>query len=122
MGRLETNAGYDWPRGASVAVSLTFDLDAESGFLGDGAEYARRLSTLSEGRFGITLGLPRILSLLKRHDLHGTFFVPGYTAEIHPNSVTQILTDGHEVGHHGYLHLRNDKISARGQRVEMERG
>jgi peptidoglycan/xylan/chitin deacetylase (PgdA/CDA1 family) len=114
--------GFDWPQGASVAVSLTFDLDAESGFLGDGAEYAERLSALSEGRFGIVRGLPRILGLLKRHRIHSTFFVPGYTAEIHPDCVLDILEDGHEVGHHGYLHLRNDKVSATSQRQEIERG
>lgn len=32
----------DWPGGASVAVSLTFDVDAESGWLGSGEAYARR--------------------------------------------------------------------------------
>ena len=51
----------DWPGGAEVAVSLTFDVDAESGWLGTDPAYATRLSTLSEGRFGITRGLPRIL-------------------------------------------------------------
>ena len=53
-----------WPNGATVAVSLTFDVDAETGALGDGPEFARRLTTLSEGRFGVTRGMPRILALL----------------------------------------------------------
>ena len=55
----------DWPDGADVAVSLTFDVDAESGWLGEGEAYARRLSTLSEGRYGVTRGLPRILEILR---------------------------------------------------------
>ena len=75
---------WDWPEGARCAVSLTFDVDAESGFLGDGPEYARRLTTLSEGRFGVVRGVPRILGLLRAHGLHATFFVPGDTAERHP--------------------------------------
>jgi peptidoglycan/xylan/chitin deacetylase (PgdA/CDA1 family) len=114
--------GGNWPDGRQVAVSLTFDMDAEAGFLGDGEQYARRLTTLSEGRFGVTRGLPRILALLARHGIPATFFVPGYTAELHPDAVTDILAAGHEIAHHGYLHLRNDLVSAAEQRTEIERG
>jgi peptidoglycan/xylan/chitin deacetylase (PgdA/CDA1 family) len=114
--------GPAWPDGAAVAVSLTFDVDAEAGFLGDGSEYERRLTTLSEGRFGVTRGVPRILDLLARRGIRSTFFVPGYTAELHPACVAAIMEAGHEIGHHGYLHLRSDKIGAEDQRAEMERG
>ena len=55
-----------WPGGKSVAVSLTFDVDAEAGWLGEGAEYARRLTILSEARYGVTRGVPRILDLRTR--------------------------------------------------------
>jgi peptidoglycan/xylan/chitin deacetylase (PgdA/CDA1 family) len=103
-------------------VSLTFDVDAEAGFLGDGEQYARRLTTLSEGRFGVTRGLPRIIELLARHDIPATFFVPGHTAEQHPGAVRDLLAAGHEIGHHGYLHLRSDLVSPAQQRTEIERG
>ena len=33
-----------------------------------------------------------------------------------------ILEDGHEVGHHGYIHLRSDKVSPAEQREEIEKG
>jgi peptidoglycan/xylan/chitin deacetylase (PgdA/CDA1 family) len=111
-----------WPNGAKVAVSLTFDVDAETGALGDGPQYARRLTTLSEGRFGVTRGMPRILALLDEHGIHGTFFVPGWTAEHHSGLIASIVAAGHEVGHHGYIHLRTDKITAEQQREEIERG
>ncbi len=111
-----------WPGGHRVAVSLTFDVDAEAGFLGDGQQYARRLTTLSEGRFGVTRGLPRILETLRRHEARATFFVPGYTAELHPEAVEAIVAAGHEVGHHGHMHLRNDLVSAEEQRQEIELG
>jgi peptidoglycan/xylan/chitin deacetylase (PgdA/CDA1 family) len=114
--------GGSWPQGHRVAVSLTFDVDAETGFLGDGEQYARRLTTLSEGRFGVTRGLPRILAMLSRLGIRATFFVPGYTAELHPRVVADILAGGHEIGHHGYMHLRNDLVSASDQRAEIERG
>lgn len=113
---------WDWPEGVSVAVSLTFDVDAESGWLGEGEEYRRRITTLSEGAFGVRRGVPRILELLRRHGIPATFFVSGDTAERHPTLCPQLLADGHEIGHHGYLHLRSDKVSAALQREEIERG
>src|SRR5215469_7472385 len=112
----------EWPGDHRVAVSLTFDVDAESGFLGDGQQYERRLTTLSEGRFGVTRGLPRILDMLRRHGASATFFVPGYTAQLHPQAVAAIVAAGHEVGHHGHMHLRNDLVSADEQRQEIELG
>ncbi len=112
----------DWPEGADVAVSLTFDVDAESGWLGEGEAYARRLSTLSEGRYGVTRGLPRILEILRATGVRATFYVPGDTAERHTEALREVMAAGHENGHHGYLHLRSDSISAAAQREEIERG
>ncbi len=111
-----------WPNKSPVAVSLTFDVDAEAGLLGDSPTFARRLTSLSEGRFGVTRGIPRILELLRRHHIPATFFVPGYTAEQHPHLVDMLLRDGHEIGHHGHMHLRSDKVSAQQQTDEMHQG
>ncbi|MGE0066580.1 MAG: polysaccharide deacetylase [Solirubrobacterales bacterium] len=115
-------ADWGWPGGAAVAVSFSFDVDAESGFLGEGDEYARRITALSEGAFGVRRGVPRILELLARWRVPATFFVPGDTAERHPGLCSTLLEAGHEIGHHGYLHLRSDKVSAEAQRLEVERG
>jgi peptidoglycan-N-acetylglucosamine deacetylase len=103
-------------------VSWSFDLDAESGWLGAGPQYARRLSTLSEGRYGAVRGTPRILDLLGRHDIRATFFIPGHTADLHPDAVRAIVDGGHEVAHHGHYHLRSDKATAQQQRAEIEDG
>ena len=112
----------DWPDGAQVAVSLTFDVDAESGWLGEDRAYEHRLSTLSEARYGITRGLPRILEILRRHEITGTFYVPGDTAERHADAIRAVRDQGHEIGHHGYLHKRSDAISPQEQREEIQRG
>src|SRR5579884_420819 len=111
-----------WPNGAQVAVSLTFDADAETGYLGEGPEYERRLTTLSEGRFGMVRGTPRILDLLARHDIPATFYVPGDTAERHADMVKCIADSGHEIAHHGHLHGRSERLSPQEQREELERG
>lgn len=112
----------EWPNGAQVAVSLTFDADAESGYLGEGSEYRRRLTTLSEGRFGMVRGVPRLLDLLERHAVQATFYVPGDTAERHADPVKRIAEAGHEIAHHSYMHLRSETISPEQQRQELERG
>lgn len=111
-----------WPGGAEVAVCLTFDVDAEAPWLAQSAGYERRLSTLSEGRFGVVRALPRILALLRRHSARATFYVPGSTAERHPDGVRRIAAAGHEIGHHGQLHLRSHQIAADAQRAEIEDG
>lgn len=114
--------GIAWPKNSPVAVSLTFDVDAEAGLLGDSPTFAKRLTSLSEGRFSVTRGVPRIIEMLARHQIKASFFVPGHTAQQHPGLIEQLLKDGHEVGHHGHMHLRSDKASAQQQVDEMNLG
>ena len=111
-----------WPGDADVAVALTFDVDAESAWLGEGPEYERRLTTLSQAGYGPVRGLGRILDLLDAHDITSTFYVPGHTADHYPDSVSEIIERGHEVGHHGYLHRGTDGLDACRQRAELEQG
>src|ERR1700760_3579196 len=89
-----------WPGSARAAVSLTFDVDAESGALGQGPEWATRLSTLSEGAYGVVRGLPRILDILAAEQVPATFYVPGDTAERHTAALREVVAAGHEIGHH----------------------
>jgi peptidoglycan/xylan/chitin deacetylase (PgdA/CDA1 family) len=121
-GRAEQPGNFAWPGGAEVAVSLSFDLDAEAGWIGTGRPYGRRLSALSEGRYGVVRGTPRLLDLLARHEIRATFFIPGYTAQLYPDTVRAVVAAGHEVAHHGHLHLRSDQIGAKEQRAEIEEG
>jgi peptidoglycan-N-acetylglucosamine deacetylase len=112
----------DWPDGAEVAVALTFDVDGEAPWLGEGPENAQRLTLLSQGAFGPRRGLMRILDLLAAREIPATFYIPGYTADQHPEAVEAILARGHEVGHHGYLHVGTESLDSAAQRAEMEQG
>ena len=103
-----------------MTVCLTFDVDAESGWLGQGVKFKDRLTTLSEGRYGVTRGLPRILALLGEFEITATFYVPGLTAELHPEVVPAILSAGHEIGHHGYRHCSSDGLSEQQQAEELD--
>ncbi|MFZ4788491.1 MAG: polysaccharide deacetylase [Rhizobiales bacterium] len=110
-----------WPHGARVAVMLTFDFDAETLWTSRDPENARRLGVLSQGRYGATVGVPKILDTLEEADIKGTFFVPGWTAENHTSRVEMILKGGHEVGHHSYSH-RWAGDSVEDTVEEMEKG
>jgi peptidoglycan/xylan/chitin deacetylase (PgdA/CDA1 family) len=111
-----------WPGGAPAAVSLTFDVDAECGWLAADEAYRDRWTTLSEARFGVVRGVPRILASLAELDLPATFYIPGDTAERHTALVEPIVAAGHEVGHHGHLHRRAHRSTAAEQREEVDRG
>ncbi len=96
---------YRWPEGNQCAVVLSFDVDAESGYVfRHPEEAASRLDEMEERRFGVRTGLPRILRLLERYRLPATFFVPGYTIEHHTAAVRTIVDAGYELGCHGNVH------------------
>jgi peptidoglycan-N-acetylglucosamine deacetylase len=114
-------APFAWPDGHRAALSLTFDVDAESAILAVDPAYAGRLSTMSHQRYGPRVGVPRILRMLERTGVRATFFVPGLTADLHPEMVEAVLTAGHELGHHGYSHVPYHRMSDDGQRRDIER-
>lgn len=97
-----------WPNGARIAVALSFDVDAESTWLGLDPANARRPGVLSQGGFSPKVAVPAILDLLHRERVLATFFIPGLDADNHPDTARAIHRAGHEIGHHGYEHVRAD--------------
>jgi peptidoglycan/xylan/chitin deacetylase (PgdA/CDA1 family) len=63
-------------------------------------------------RYGPEVAVPRILQMYKRFDMKQTFFLPAWCMERYPSAVEAILKDGHEIGHHGYLHERPNELPA----------
>jgi peptidoglycan/xylan/chitin deacetylase (PgdA/CDA1 family) len=57
--------------------------------------------------------LPELLEMLAEAGCTATFFVLGEVAEEQPRFVRRIAEAGHEVGSHGYLHLRATERSLR---------
>lgn len=47
-----------------------------------------------------------VLDILDTHKTKATFFIVGWIAERHPSLVREIVSRGHEVGCHSYLHRR----------------
>lgn len=94
-----------WPGSYKCAAAITFDIDADSLIRDarrDDAEL--RLQPISMGRYGPTVAVPRILDSYRRLGLKQTFFMPGWVMENYPETVEEILKDGHEIGHHSWRH------------------
>jgi peptidoglycan/xylan/chitin deacetylase (PgdA/CDA1 family) len=97
-------APVPWPQGVTAAACLTFDMDAESAMLTADISSISRMTPMSHQSYGPLIGVPRILSLLDRHALKATFFIPGYSAHRYPEVVRAIAEAGHEIAHHSYFH------------------
>jgi peptidoglycan/xylan/chitin deacetylase (PgdA/CDA1 family) len=110
-----------WHEGNATAAVLSFDVDAESPILAAGRQYADHAMVMTHQAFGPLVGVPRILRLLSEYSLKATFFVPGLTADRHPQVVEAVLAEGHEVSHHSYAHRSAVGLSADEERVDFER-
>ncbi|KZK84463.1 Peptidoglycan deacetylase [Pseudovibrio sp. Ad46] len=111
-----------WPNGARCACAITFDVDADSLIhISRPKDGFDRLYPISMGRYGPTVALPRILDTYRRLGLKQSFFVPGWVVEQYPEAMDLIQEDGHEIGHHGYLHEDPTNLSDAEHRYWFER-
>lgn len=103
-----------------LSICLTFDFDAMSVW----ANTAKLTSPtpLSRGEFGARVGVPRILEILAREHVQGTFFTPGHTIDTYPRLCRRILEAGHEIGHHGYFHESPVDLQEAAERAVLEQG
>lgn len=116
-------ARFEWPDGKRCAVALTFDADGETiPLVMDRERGHERLTLISTGVYGPEVGVPRLVEMLEQFGLKATFFIPGFTAELHPEMIELLMTNGHEIGHHGYLHERPDTLSDEQEEAVLVRG
>lgn len=107
-----------WPGGARCAFAVSFDCDHECFELGAGGAAIGRLAW---GEFGRRVGVPRVLEVLRRHDVPASFFVPAVCAMIDPDEPRRIRDSGHDVGMHGWIHENNSLLDAATERELMLR-
>jgi peptidoglycan/xylan/chitin deacetylase (PgdA/CDA1 family) len=111
-----------WPNNARVAACVTFDFDAESGWLSRDPSVKDKPGVLSQGTYGAKVAVPRILELLDQEGVTASFFIPGWVIERHTEVCREIVAGGHEVGHHGYLHERSRPEDPDGEREAFRKG
>ncbi|MFK0002702.1 polysaccharide deacetylase [Paenarthrobacter sp. NPDC090522] len=97
-----------WNDGDKAAVLLSFDADHESGALRDGQTSP---GLMAQGEFGTRVGVPRILEVLKRYEVHASFYIPAVCALLRPHEVPAYVESGHEVALHGWIHERNTLLT-----------
>lgn len=97
-----------WPGGARTAVSISFDSDHETPALRDSETSPGRMA---QGEYGARAAVPRILELLRRHEVRASFYMPAVCALLRPDEAPGYVADGHEVGVHGWIHERNTALT-----------
>lgn len=93
-------------------VCLGFDFDAVSVWI-HAFDAADSPTKLSRGEYGVDVGVPRVLDLLDRLDVRGTFFTPGHTIDSFPERAGEIHDRGHDVQHHGWSHTHPGDFDSR---------
>ena len=99
-----------WPNGKKVAVSVTVMFETWSE--GSAPTYSVQTSHLKSGTvdhaskawstYGGRVGVRRLLRLLERHKIPGTFFVNARCTEEYPDAVKAIAAGGHDIAGHAY--------------------
>ncbi|MFD1040027.1 polysaccharide deacetylase [Virgibacillus byunsanensis] len=100
-----------WPNEAKCAVAITFDMDTDSPLhLALPNRAYRHVSAQSLFRYD-EVAVPRILKMYREFNMRQTFFIPAWCIEKYPKTVEQIVEDGHEIAHHGYLHEHPNELT-----------
>lgn len=107
-----------WPDGARCAFALSFDSDHETNELREGGKSIGRMAW---GQYGNRVGVPRVLRLLREHDIKATFYVPAVVALTYPDEQRGIVAEGHEIGIHGWIHELNSVLPYEAERELMMR-
>ena len=61
----------------------------------------------------------KILEILKKHDVHVTFFMTGGWVESYPDDVKAILAAGHDLGNHSENHKNMSQLSDEEKKEEL---
>ncbi|MBS0539651.1 MAG: polysaccharide deacetylase family protein, partial [Proteobacteria bacterium] len=99
-------------------VCLTFDHDHLSGFIARGLTSP---TVMSRGEYDIVV-IPRLVALLGKYGIKGTFFTPGHTIDSTPQAVMPYIEAGHEIAHHGWTHRLPVTMERDEEEEEIVRG
>ena len=103
-----------WPNGKKIAVSVTVMFETWSE--GTAPTYSVQTTQLRAGAadhagkawstYGGRVGVWRLIRMLDRLQIPGTFLTNARCVEEYPDAVKQIVTSGHDLAAHGYTQDR----------------
>jgi probable sporulation protein (polysaccharide deacetylase family) len=64
--------------------------------------------------------IPAMLDIFKDRDINITFFIGGEWAKENPELITRMVSEGHEIGNHGYSHKHHSKLTLEQNLKEMK--
>jgi polysaccharide deacetylase family protein (PEP-CTERM system associated) len=99
----------------SAAPAHALSVDVEDWYHDDGA----RPASLQAER--VERNTDQLLAIFAEHGATATFFFLGEVAERYPALVRRVVAAGHEIGSHGYRHLRVMQMTRREMRDDVQR-
>ncbi|ODV83113.1 hypothetical protein CANARDRAFT_9838 [[Candida] arabinofermentans NRRL YB-2248] len=103
-----------------VLCCYGIDVDAVSGWLGSyGGEDSP--ADISRGLFAGHVGIPRMLKMLEKYNIKGTWFIPGHSLETFPEECKMVKEAGHEIGLHGYSHENPTDMTVEQQHAVLDK-
>jgi polysaccharide deacetylase family protein (PEP-CTERM system associated) len=102
-------------------VTHFFSVDVEEHFHVNGFERWVPRDQWETHPSRVAIGTERVLEMLGRHGVRGTFFTLGLVAEQNRHLVRQIAAQGHEVASHGHWHRRIPTLTREEMRADVRR-
>ena len=93
-------------RPSAAGVTNAMSVDVEDYFQVSAFEGAVRREDWERWPRRVEANTERVLAAFDGHSVRATFFVLGWVAERHPALVRRIVASGHELGSHGWSHIR----------------
>lgn len=103
------------------ALVGAFTIDVEEYFHAENLRPAAPPSSWDSLPSRVEGQVDRLLDLLARRGVRGTFFTLGWVAERHPALVARIAAGGHEVASHGYAHDMLTRLDPAAFREDLRR-
>lgn len=110
---------FKWPADAKTAIALTLDN------MGEAADLNRGLWPEHNpvgSHYSVTEVLPKILALLKKYDIHVTYFIETWNFNHYGKFVANhVAKAGHEIAWHAWQHEAWSKLDESAERANFER-
>ncbi|EMC96174.1 hypothetical protein BAUCODRAFT_465430 [Baudoinia panamericana UAMH 10762] len=107
-----------WPNGAKAAIAFTIDNMAEAADLNRGLWPADQPVG---SHYSVTEVLPKFLAMLKKYDVHATYFIESWNLSHYPTAVRQVAEAGHEIAWHAWQHEAWNQLDQAAEKANFER-